>query len=292
MRYIHMWVYFLPEAQEDSDGGYELRLSLDGNIEVALGYKVKPADVAGEWVEYVWEIDSSSSQEDLSAMTGINLSFNPGSEASSGVCYIDQIYASRPAEFPAELEYITVYSFDEEGANAAPVGWQASNGEAYIGIGDITPSEGSNYMEIILGEGWIMQAQTTDAKGATDRWDEAIDLVMDVRVSEEFTGSWLLFNPVVQSGGEDPDGNPLEQVNSWDSYGERAINSEEFIGQWKSIAWPFRLEEHIDALGDNGWFQIILVTNQDAAEAGRSIFVDNFRIAVPSETAIGDWSVF
>ncbi|MBN2328707.1 MAG: hypothetical protein JXR73_16315 [Candidatus Omnitrophica bacterium] len=291
MREIHVWAYFLPDAQPHPDAGYSLRMSLDGDIDIALG-DVQKYPVSGEWLEYVWEIDSLSSQNDLSAMTGFNMCFMPGAASAIGVCYIDKIYATRPADFPDALEYVQVYSFDEEGDNFAPVGWQSAGGDVFTGFGDVEPSEGENYMEIMLGEWWVQEARTTDAKGASDLWAQATDIVMDVRVSEDFTGSWLLLNPVVQSGGEDADGNPLEPVNSWDTYGERDIRWSFEVGTWFTIAWPFRADLHRGALGDYGWFQIVLVTNQDAAEAGKSIYIDNFRLAAPSQTKVPDWSVF
>lgn len=92
------------------------------------------------------------------------------------------IFATRPADYPADVEYIQIYNFDEEGVSGAP-----------------------------------------------------------------FAGDWLLLNIVIQSGGTDAD----------------------------------------------GWFQIIFVTNQDASEAGKLIYVDNFRITVPAgRTAVEDWSLF
>lgn len=293
MRYIHVWAYFMPDAQPNADDELELRLSLDGAIGIALGYNPKPkAEVAGQWVEYTWAIDTISSENDLSELTGINLSIMPGEAAASGMLFIDNIYASRPADFPDEFEYVTVYNFDEEGVNAAPVGWESQTGEAFIGVGDIEPSEGTNYMEIYIGGGWSQDARTTDAKGASDKWAEAIDILMDVRISDEFTGGWLLLNPVFQSGGEDADGNPLEPVNGWDSYGERDIRWSGFLGEWKTIAWPFRADQHMGALGEDGWFQLILVTNQDAAEAGKRVFVDNLRLAIPAETDVKEWSIY
>ncbi len=292
MREVHMWVYFLDDVQPNEDGVYELRFSIDGDVTIDLGYKSQ--EVAGEWVKYVWEIDDISSQNLLSSVTGFNMSFMPGEDNATGLCFIDNVFAVRPEGFPEELEYVQVYDFDEEDDNAAPVGWEAMNVDVFIGVGDIEPSEGENYMEIYLGEWWQQDAITTNAKEATDLWAEATDIILDVYVSEDFDGSWLLMNPVVQSGGEDEDGNPLEPTNGWDSYGERDIRWGGPVGEWWTVAWPFRAYEHLGALEhENGWFQVILVTNQDAAQAGKKVYVDNFRLAVPKEpTEVKDWSLF
>lgn len=312
MRNIHMLVYFLPDTAPNDDSLYELRLRLyadtdgdGGSNEIDVGYKSAPRnpttgelvpaeEVPGQWVEYTWEIDKITSEEYLSTLSGVGISIMPGDEGKTGVFYVDNIYTSRPANFPTNLEEVLVYSFDNEELPIQPEGWESAGGQMVIGDGFIPPSQGTNYMEIWIGEWWIQEARTTNAKGATDLWAKATDIIMDIYVGEEFTGTWLLVNPVLQSGGNDADGNPLEKVSGWDSYGEREIFWSGHYGQWKSISWPIRVENHIDALtNEGGWFQIILVTNKDAAEAGKSIYVDNFRLAVAAEgSGVEHWSLF
>lgn len=311
MRELNLLVYFLPDTIPNDDGAYELRLRLstditgDGNPnEVALGYNSNPRDpetnelipaeeVPGQWVKYSWQIDSITSKDYLSELTGFALSIMPGDEGKYGVFYMDNIYASRPADFPSALEEVLIYDFDTEDLPITPAGWEASAGQMVIGDGFIEPSQGTNYMEIWIGAGWTDEVQTTDAKGATDLWAQATDIAMDVQIADDFTGTWLLLNPTLQSGGNDADGNPLTNVNGWDGYGEREISGTGYLGQWKTIAWPIRRENHIDAFTNaDGWFTIHLITNKDSAEAGKSLYIDNFRLLVPSDSNINEWSVY
>lgn len=294
MRILHLWVYFTEQAEPDGDV-WELRLRIEGAVEADLGYKSKPVDdtTTGKWIEYTWELDSYLSQNELSAVTGIDVSFMPGSSDLQGLCYIDNIYASRPADFPDQLELVTIYSLDEEDDSGAPAGWTSAGGNVFLGFGDVEPTEGTNYMEIYTAGGWAQIARTTDAKGASDLWSKATDIYMDVMLSETFTGGWLLLNPVFQSGGNDAEGNALAPVNGWDSYGERDIRWGGHLGVWKTIAWPFRKELHMGALeNDGGWFQMILVTNNDASMVDYPIYIDNIRLAIPSTTTVQEWNLY
>lgn len=312
MRNINLLVYFLPDTIPNDDNVYELRLRLstditgDGNPnEVALGYKSNPTnpetgepvaaeDVPGQWVNYSWEIDTITSENHLSELAGFGLSIMPGDDGKFGIFYLDNIYASRPADFPAQLEEVLIYDFDTEDLPITPAGWEPNAGQMVIGDGFIEPSQGTNYMEIWIGAGWIQEARTIDAKGASDLWARATDIIMDVQIADDFAGTWLLLNPTLQSGGDDADGNPLARVSGWDGYGERELRNTGFLGDWKTIAWPFRLENHIDALtNDGGWFTVNLITNKDSAEAGKSLYIDNFRLAVaPDTTGVNEWSLY
>lgn len=311
MRDLNLLVYFLPDSSPNDEGEYELRMRLYADItgdgepnEVAFGYKSDPRnpetgelipheEVPGQWVQYSWEIDKITSEEHLSGLAGIGLSIMPGDEGKTGAFYLDNIHATRPADFPTNLEEVLIYDFDNEDLPITPAGWEPANGQMVIGDGFIEPSQGTNYMEIWIGENWTEEVRTTDAKTNAELWAQATDILMDVYIGEEFDGGWLLINPSLQSGGNDAEGNALEKVNGWDSYGERNIRWAGYWGQWNTIAWPIRREMHIDALtNDDSWFIVSLITNKDGAQAGKSLYVDNFRLAIPAEPVqVENWSL-
>lgn len=289
MRQIHMWIYFLPDAMEHQDGGFRIRFSLPGGLELGT---LQQDGIAGQWAEYVFLIDHLSYENDLSAVDQLQIRINPGGNNVSGICYIDSIYATRPENVPDEYDYIQLWSFDEdEDFDIIPDGWQENGQIPLIGEGQIEPSEGDNYMELSLGGGWTTNGASANAKEVTDRLADAWDVMVDVYLTDEFTASWLNFQLIMQSGGEDAEGNPLSPTSGWDAYGELGIGGIE-KNMWHTIAWPVRMENHAGALGEDGWFQFVFSTNQPGDMQGVPLFVDNFRIAVPSSSDVGEWSLF
>lgn len=298
MRELHFWSYFPEDAMPHQDGEYRFRATIGGGRELGtIGKSVEEA--AGQWVEWVFPIDHLMYRNEdpsgpISELDGIQLRVNPGGQNVSGTVYIDNIFATRPADTPDELEYIQLWSFDEDSdGDLIPDGWQAAGQTPLIGDGLIEPSEGSNYMELALGGGWTQNGQGTGVTALTDRAADIYDVLFDLYLPSEFTGTWLNLQLIVQSGGEDADGNPLEPTNGWDAYGERGVGGWE-KDVWHTMAFPVDIEKHMGAIeNENGWLQFSFSTNQDGSQAGIPIFIDNYRIAVPAGgTDVPDWSVY
>ncbi len=299
MREIHFWSYFPEDALPHQSGEHRFRVSLGNGRE--LGTQGRPAEeLTGEWVEWVFLIDSNMMIGNDPAGTLVELSqfqlrVNPGGTAGEvfGTVFIDNIFAVRPADYPDELEEIQIWSFDQDtDGDFAPDGWEANGGEPFLGLGDIPPSEGENFMELALGDGWTQNGQGVDAKERTDRLAEATDVLFDVYISEDFSG-WLNLQLILKSGGQNDAGEDLSPTTGWDDYGERNIGSWE-KGVWHTISFPVDMENHMGALEDpNGWFQVAFTTNQPGDQAGKLLFIDNFRILVPAQTAdLGNWALF
>lgn len=298
MRELHFFTYFAEDAAPHQDGDYRMRLSIGGGRE--LGTQAKQADeVVGQWVEWVFPIDhiiytNQDPSGTVDALTQVQFYVNPGGNASVvGTVYLDNIYFSRPANFPDELEYIQLWSFDaDEDGDLVPDGWETWGQMPFIGLEEIEPSEGVNYMALELTGGWTQNGHGIDAKQRTDRLLDALDVVFDFYLPSTYTGSWLNLQMIVQSGGEDADGNPLSPTNGWEGYGERGVAGFE-KDVWHTMGFPILVEHHRGALEtDAGYFNIGFTTNQPADQQGQLIYIDNFRIAVPSGTSVSDWSLF
>jgi len=285
MREIHMWVYFVPGAV----GDLTIRCDIGGG---SLGTQTAPA--AGGWYELVWGIDRLTSDTRLAGTYAIGGFIAPGSEGAVGELYIDKIFAVRPAGIP-EVESVLVYGFNEENPDtAAPMGWEKANADyCLLGEGDVDPSEGSNYMEVALGDNWIQSFRTTNAKGDFARWPEVLEIMIDARVSPEYSGSWVQSDLILQSGATDADGNAVtEGVSGWDGQGKE-IGFSDNRNDWKTLLWSVDMSKHKAAFEyDSGWFTVSFSTNNDAAQAGARVFYDNFRVSVPKIVNISNWSLY
>lgn len=285
MREIRMWVYFTDEsiATPDTDD-LAIRLDLPGG----LGLGTRRATTTGEWQELVWKIDRINAQR-LGQINNWGGFIAPGRTGAFGEVYIDNIYALRPAGLP-EVQEQVLYGFNEEDPNTGrPVGWTDDGGAILLGMGDVPPSEGSNYAELALGSGWVVNVRTVGAKEAFDRWVDVVDIQMDARVSDSFTGSWVQFGLVVQSGingVENPEG-----VNGWDGYPEQGFA--DATTSWKNLVWNVDMTKHRGALSHpDGWFQLLLTTNQPSDQAGNLVYIDNFRLGVAQTTDVSSWSLY
>lgn len=286
MREIRMWVYYTDDsiATPDSDD-LGIRLDLPGGV----GLGTRRATATGEWQELVWQIDRITAEK-LGEINNWGGFIAPGRTEASGELYIDNIYAVRPAGMP-QVEEVVLYGFNEEDPNTGrPVGWTDDGGAILLGMGDTEPSEGSNYGELALGSGWVVNVRTSNALDDFDRWEDVVDIQLDVKVSPEFTGSWVNMNIVIQSGINGVE-NP-ENVNSWDGYPEHGFG--EATDEWKNLVWNVNMSRHRGAFEHpDGWFQILLVTNQPAEEAGKLVFIDNFRLGVAQNgTNVSAWSLY
>ncbi|MEW6238808.1 MAG: hypothetical protein AB1656_25775 [Candidatus Omnitrophota bacterium] len=285
MREIHMWVYFLP----DSVGDLTIRCDIGGG---SLGTQTVPA--AGEWTELVWPIDRLTSDTRIASAGSIGGFIAPGSEGAYGEIYIDKIFAVRPAGIP-EVETVLVYGFNEENPDtAAPMGWEKANAEyCLLGQGDVDPSEGSNYMEIPLAANYIQSFRTTNAKADFDRWGEVLEIMIDARVSAEYSGGWVQSDLIIQSGATDADGNAVtEGVDDWDGQGKE-IGFSDNRNDWKTLLWSVDMSKHKAVFEyENSWLTISFTTNNDASQAGARVFYDNFRVSVPIIVNISNWSLY
>ncbi len=276
MREIHMWVYF----SEDWTGETDVRVDLAGGV--GLGEQ-GTGGVTGEWVELVWPIDRFTS-ETLSDVSFFGGFIAPGDGTATGTVYIDNIFANRPANVP-EVETITLYGFNEEDpATGQVMGWQDNEGAGLL-ASDVTPSEGSAYMELALGNGWTNNVQAVDPLGDFDRWQDVVDIQLDARVSEGFTGTWVQYVVVIQVGADDVDA-------VWNQLPEQGFS--DATSEWKRIIWNVDMEQHRPAFeGENTWMNLFIITNNDGAQAGQLVFLDNFRVgAVVEDTPVEQWSLY
>ncbi|MBN2325726.1 MAG: hypothetical protein JXR73_01140 [Candidatus Omnitrophica bacterium] len=283
MREIHMSVYYT----EDSTGDMQIRLDLpNGNI---LGIVTVPS--VGEWHELVWKIDRKTSVADfMSELNYVEGFINPTPGDAAGEVWIDNVYAYRPADIPAEIEEILVYDFEEvDPETNAPVGWTLVGEDGYMPemMGDWSePSQGSDAMVMYAWSGSLENLKTTNALEAFDRWSEALEIQFDARLSESIPGGWMQSRISLHSGiGEN------EETVVEDSLKE--IRYDEAVDYWKTLLWEVDMTNHIPNIEDpNGWLEIHIHTNQDASAEGSPIFIDNFRVTVPKTTPVDDWSLF
>ncbi|MGC9326761.1 MAG: hypothetical protein ACP5I1_03930 [Candidatus Hinthialibacter sp.] len=283
MREIHMSVYYT----EDSTGDMQIRLDLpQGNI---LGVVTVPS--VGEWHELVWKIDRKTSVADfMSELSFFQGFINPTPGDAAGEVWIDNIYALRPADIPAEIEEILVYDFEEvDPETNAPVGWTLVGEDGYMPemMGDWSePSQGSDAMVMFAWSGYLDNVKTTNALEAFDRWSEALEIQFDVRLSETIPGGWMQSRISLHSGIGDN-----EETVVVDSLKE--IGYQDAIDAWKTLLWEVDMTNHIPNIQDpNGWFEVHIHTNQDASAEGSPIFIDNFRVTVPKVTPVNNWSLF
>jgi hypothetical protein len=282
MTEIHMSVYVHPDLTGGNN--FQVRLDLPGGL--GLGTRTVPPEQYGEWVELVWKIDHINSLANIASVGSFGGFIHPDSGDNFGTVYIDNIFAMKPDGTPDEYDELVVWSLDEEDPDTVfPVGWQPANGpDFYIGEGEVTPSEGSNYGIMYLTDGWVQNVQTSNALGDFDRWDEVFEVMCDIRIPADLSASWINFQLVIQSSG-----------NGWDAYGEMAIA--DATNDWKTLLWVVDMDKHAAAFGEPDpenppWFQLSFTTNQDSAAAGGLVFMDNVRLVVPKTTSVNDWSLF
>ncbi len=259
MRELHISFYFFPDAEAHSSNGYIMRFSIPGGI--GLGEHTVPG--AGEWHELVIPIDPYSSENELSSINQLQIIFMPG-EMVTGRVYIDNIFARRPANAPG-IAMETIYGLNKTNANnTAPEGWANSNGEAPI-MGDAVavPSEGADYMEMILSGAWEINATTINAINDFDKWDQTIGIVCDAMMSDSFDGSWHNFMLRVTSSTGGTLTLPIRATGGWK-------------GEWHTIGWGLDIGPHLAAIQSGGTFNLQFVT-QSADGTGGSIYVDNIR---------------
>lgn len=290
MRELRMSMYVMPGSQPNPDNNQiNIRLDLPGGV--SLG--TVGTDVVGEWVELVWKIDRLTSDNDIASVGNFGGFVLPGAQGLSGSFYLDNIYAVRPADV-IDVETIQVWGFNETNPDDdAPLGWQNNDGNPpLLGIGDVQPSEGDNYMEIFLGSGWVNTVGTASALDDFDRWHEVLEILIDARTSQAFAGGWLNLEIVLQSGGSDEEGVAFERVNGWDAYATRDIVNA--VDEWRTLLWEVDMSRHMDALTrEGGWFSVNIVTNNDGSEAGKTIYIDNFRVAVPVDgVSVDEWAIY
>lgn len=277
MREIHMWVYF----EEGWVGDTTVRIDLAGGV----GLGIQDANgVTGEWVELVWGIDRFTSEviSDISYFGGF---IAPGDETAAGTMYIDNIFAVRPEGIP-EVETVALYGFNEEDPNTgSAIGWQDRNGVGFVGS-DFPASEGNGYIELELGDGWTENIQTSNALADFDRWLDVVDVQLDALVSDGFTGDWVQYVLVIQSGSDDVDG-------AWAQHPEQGFS--DATDEWKQLVWQVNMEQHRAALetGTNPFLNVIIITNNDGAIAGQLVYLDNFRVgAKVNESDVNQWSLY
>lgn len=278
MTELHMWVYYLPTSVPNADGNFEINITFG---EVNLGYQ--RTQITGEWVELVWPIDTLTSTTRLSSVSffGGFISPNPGD--LSGSLYIDDIYFYRPAGIQ-ETETVLVYGFNEEDPDTGYVqGWgtnDAAAQEPVLGKGEVTPSEGTNYMEFALGSGWTNVIHSTSALADFDRWADVQEIMLDARV--ESTGSeW---GPqtclVIQTG-----------TGGWDQYAENTYQN--VVDDWATLVWKVNMSKHAETFTtEGGWLNLFLSTNNGASGAGKLVFFDNFRAVVTKQTPVLEWPLY
>lgn len=283
MREIHMSVYYT----EDSTGDMQIRLDLpQGNI---LGVVNVPS--VGEWHELVWKIDRKTSVADfMSELSFFQGFINPTPGDAAGEVWIDNIYALRPADIPAEIEEILVYDFEEvDPETNAPVGWTLVGEDGYMPemMGDWSePSQGSNAMVMFAWSGYLDNVKTTNALEAFDRWSEALEIQFDVRLSETIPGGWMQSRISLHSGiGDNEETFVVDYL--------KEIGYADAVDAWKTLLWEVDMTNHIPNIQDpNGWFEVHIYTNQNASAEGSPIFIDNFRVTVPKVTPVNNWSLF
>jgi hypothetical protein len=282
-----MWVFVVPER---TVGNFEIRLDLpDGT---GLGTRGISSDRWGEWVELVWKMDRVTSADRISSVGSFGGFISAGDPpadsglvANAGFCYIDEIFALRPEGTPAEYDELVLWGFNEEDpATGEPIGWTVENGSGIaLGLGDVEPTEGSNYGEFSLGTNYTSNVKSTDALSLYDKWPSVIEIMVDARVAQDISGGWVNFQLILQSN-----------ANGWDSYGEMGIASAK--DTWKTLLWSVDMSKHADAFNpdvEDRWFQLLFTTNQDAQDTGKFVYIDNLRIVVPKqESDIPDWTLF
>lgn len=288
---IRMSVYFMPEMDglpTTGEMSIDIRPNSNG-VDYTLGKQIAPS--AGEWHELVFPVDEPTSVN-LTEVGWFGGFISPGGADSKGAVFIDNFYAVGATADP-DNDVVTVYGFNEENPDiaGAPLGWGASweGNVPLLGEGEVTPSEGDNYMKIPLAGGWAFPAQSSGALDAFNKWMDVEAIMMDMQVGPDFEGGWIQSTIVIQSGVNDENGANMSDLETWDQYGEVSYASST---TWKTFTFDVDMSKHQAALeSGNPWLQIFLITNNGAESEGTHIFVDNFRVKLPMSTPVEDWEL-
>lgn len=293
MTHLHMYMYVVEGSEPHPDNGdFSIRLDVAGGS--SLG--TRGTSVTGEWVELVWPIDSVTAANNMSDFSYWGGFVMPGANGVSGEFYIDNVFATGPSE-PQELVESQIYGFNtaNEDPDDTPSGWELNeNTPPLLGIGDVEPAEGENYMEIFLGGGWQRPVRSFDAIDRFSNWVNVVEIRCKARVSSSFAGSWLNLELIVQSGVNDADGNAvegIENVSGWDQYATKGIATD--TDAWRELAWVVDMSNHRGAFeNEGGYLTISFTTNQPGDQEGQSIYIDDMRVAVPALVSVGNWSLY
>ncbi len=266
MTELHFWIYLLDDSQPHHGGNYTMRVMLPtGHM---LGEPQVPA--TGEWHEIVLPIDRWSSENELSSFDHLRIIWMPGDNSgATGRFYIDEIYAFRPGDTPA-YRNVLVYGFNETNDDGiTPKGWEAWNGDPpLIGDGLVDPSEGSNYMELILTGAYLNHVRTIDALSDFDDWDKVADVMVDVMMSDDFN-TWENFYLHISS----PSGGGVRlPIRSTGGY----------KGEWHTVGWTVDMGPHLPSILSGEGLTIGIITQEGGDGAGSSIFIDNLRVGIPT----------
>lgn len=277
MREIRMDVYFTPETV----GNTSMRLDLaDGNI---LGMAF--ASGVGEWQTVSFPIDRKLSVSPfIQTINWFGGFISPEDGANIGEMYIDNIRGVRPAG-TVDVEEVVLYSFDEATDTGEPAGWIADGGiTPELGDGEFTPKEGSNYMLMFTGAGFIWSVQTADAINDFNRWGEVQEVLFDVIAGDSY--SWLQSRIAIVSGIGDDTATVVTTET-------KELGYTSSTSDWRELLFGVDMSSHLANINDpNGWVRVRISTNNDAADGGKFVFVDNFRVAVPVGSNVNDWVLY
>lgn len=291
MREIRMSVYFT----DGSTGQLQIRLDLPGgNI---LGFGEIPQDedgnyLTGQWHEISFPIDRLSSQSSVSDVDFFQGFIVPTPGDAAGEVWIDNIYAIRSADVE-DVEEVSLYDFEEIDSNTGSVvGWQPLDGlDALIGEGEVEPVSGNNYMTFFASDTYAASnVATVDALADFDNWQNAREILFEIRIPEAPPGGWIQSRLTIVSGIE---GDDTTEVTSE----TREIGFNDAVDEWKTFLYEFDITPHLDNINDpNGYFRVGISTNNDASALDFPIFVDNFRVAVVAGSSGGstvpNWSLY
>ncbi|MBD3265670.1 hypothetical protein GF373_03290, partial [bacterium] len=264
MTELHFWIYFFEDAQPHQSGEFRMRTYIPNGAVLDEAAVVG----AGEWHHVVMPIDRWSSENEMSSFNNLRIIWNPGADNdATGRFYIDEMYGFRPGNTP-QIKDVMVYGFNEEDPETGyPKGWTVRDDTAGLFMGDafVEPSEGSDYLELMLPGGWVRLIETENSLNDFDQWGDVYDITVDVRMSEDFS-SWHNFHLYLDSSAGGNHNHDIRSVGgSTDS--------------WKTVSWRVDMTPYLPALEDpDGWFRISFLT-QTGTEGG-SVFIDNLRVGI------------
>lgn len=276
MRELHFWIYFLDESVPHQSGNFTMRVMTQDGSELGS----PSVSTSGEWHHIILPIDRISA-ESFSSFNQLRFIWNPGADnGATGKFYIDEIYGVRPGNTPGVREEL-VYGLNAVDPDTGyPEGWTIREADAVdLMIGDaiVEPSEGSDYMESLMPGGWVRPLETIQAMEDFDEWENVVEVLVDVRMSEDFAGTWHNFQLVFESSS----GGTV-------THGIRSVSNKD---DWRTVAWDLDMTPHLASLNDpNGWMRLSFITQMDAAASG-SVYIDNLRYGVATTYVIGERTI-
>jgi hypothetical protein len=195
---------------------------------------------------------------------------------ATGRFWIDEIYAVRPGNTPSVREEL-LYGLNETNPdNDAPLGWENRDGDPPILDGAfVEPTEGTDYMAIPITGNWMRNAQSIDSGQDFDEWEKVVDITADIRMSDDFGGTWQnLILEVSSSGGSTQ--YPFKNTGQKDS--------------WKTVTWDVDMSQHLAAIANGDPLKLIFITN-NAADTGGLILIDNIRVGVATTFVLANRSI-